>query len=158
VDVLLTIATSGTSEHVTRTILTNVLILAVDQTVDEKTKNEKNDKVKENAVVLGKTATLELEAPQVEILVSGEATGKISLALRSAADIAEQPPLTHLQSRLSIRRTKVGNMLVMELVESNRFVEISEPRTILGPSSTTEQAASNEPQQVQRKTVGSATK
>jgi pilus assembly protein CpaB len=159
VDVLLTIATSGTSEHITRTILKNVPVLAVDQTVDEKTKNDKSsDKSKENAVVLGKTATLELEPSQVEVLISGEATGTISLALRSAADIAERPPLTSLQSSQSVRRYKIGTIDVVEMVVSKRSVEITEPRKILGPSWATERAAPNDPQQAQRNTVGSAAK
>lgn len=68
------------AESVSRTILTNVKVLAVDQTVDE-TEGE--------AVVVGKTATLELDPVQVELITAAEASGTLSLSLRSMADTDE---------------------------------------------------------------------
>lgn len=68
------------SENVSRTILTNVKVLAIDQTVDEQGGE---------AVVVGKTATLELEPAQVELITAAEASGTLSLALRSMADTDE---------------------------------------------------------------------
>lgn len=83
VDVLRTFSRqgpSGQSEMVSETILTNVRVLAIDQSID--TPN--------NETVLGKTATLELEADEVEIVTAGEASGLLSLALRAFADNAEE--------------------------------------------------------------------
>lgn len=61
------------------TILTNVRVLAIDQTVAEEDGRQ---------VVVGKTATLELTPGQAELLALSERRGELSLALRSLADAA----------------------------------------------------------------------
>jgi pilus assembly protein CpaB len=68
---------AGIEIHISETILTNVRVLAIDQTVEEKSGQK---------VVVGKTATLELEPRQVERLTLARQQGLISLALRSIAD------------------------------------------------------------------------
>jgi pilus assembly protein CpaB len=68
-------------EPVSLTILRNVTVLAIDQVVDERSKDEKG-----KATVIGKTATLELDARQAEILTAAQAKGTLSLSLRSVAD------------------------------------------------------------------------
>lgn len=84
VDVIQTVSQQTSAdmpaENVSRTILTNVKILAIDQTVDEEGGE---------AVVVGKTATLELDPVQVEQITAAEASGTLSLALRSIADTDE---------------------------------------------------------------------
>jgi pilus assembly protein CpaB len=99
VDVLHTVANQGEGEgqkeSVSRTILRNVTVLAIDQSVEEKKSDEK-DKTK--MVVVGKTATLELDPLQAENLAAAEATGMLSLALRSAADNGEVATLQRPQS------------------------------------------------------------
>jgi len=83
VDVILTqqLSELGDSEdqqtHTSRTILSNVRTLAIDQTIEEKNGRQ---------VVVGRTATLELRPEQAEILALAEQMGSISLALRSLAD------------------------------------------------------------------------
>jgi pilus assembly protein CpaB len=81
VDVIQTISqqssADGPAENVSRTILSNVKVLAIDQTVDES---------EGEAVVVGKTATLELGPAEVELITSAEASGTLSLALRSMSD------------------------------------------------------------------------
>ncbi len=62
------------------TILSNVRVLAIDQTVQDKN-GEK--------VVIGKTATLELSPRQAETLALGKQLGTLSLALRSVVDTAK---------------------------------------------------------------------
>jgi pilus assembly protein CpaB len=64
---------STTSE----TILRNIRVLAIDQTVEEKNGQK---------VVVGKTATLELLPSQAETLALSQQLGTLSLALRSIAD------------------------------------------------------------------------
>jgi len=59
------------------TILTNVRVLAIDQTVGEKDGQK---------VVVGKTATLELKPEQAESLARARQAGTLSLALRSLVD------------------------------------------------------------------------
>jgi pilus assembly protein CpaB len=66
---------------VSHTILSNVRVLAIDQVVDDANKNDNS-----KANVIGKTATLELDPSQAEILTAAEAVGTLSLSLRSAAD------------------------------------------------------------------------
>jgi pilus assembly protein CpaB len=84
VDVIQTIAqqtgTDAPAENVSVTILDNIKVLAIDQTVTEQ---------EGEAVVVGKTATLELDPAQAELITSAEASGTLSLALRSMADAAE---------------------------------------------------------------------
>jgi pilus assembly protein CpaB len=93
VDVLNTVASQdkpeGQKDFVTRTILTNITVLAIDQTLDEKNKDEKS---KPKSAAVGKTATLELDPRQAEILTAAEAAGTLSLALRSVADNSEVAP------------------------------------------------------------------
>lgn len=79
VDVLRTFSrqgATGQTQMQSETLLRNVRVLAIDQSTDTRS----------NDTVLGKTATLELEAEEVEIIVAGEASGLLSLALRSFAD------------------------------------------------------------------------
>ena len=59
------------------TILTNIRVLAIDQTVGEKDGQK---------VVVGKTATLELKPEQAESLARARQAGTLSLALRSLVD------------------------------------------------------------------------
>jgi pilus assembly protein CpaB len=66
---------------VSHTILSNVCVLAIDQVVDDASKNDAS-----KANVIGKTATLELDPAQAEILTAAQAAGTLSLSLRSAAD------------------------------------------------------------------------
>jgi pilus assembly protein CpaB len=79
VDVILTRRDQGQgSETITsETILRNIRVLAIDQTVEEKNGQK---------VVVGKTATLELGPQQAESLAMSRQRGTLSLALRSLAD------------------------------------------------------------------------
>ena len=63
---------TGVEKYVSDTILRNIRVLAIDQTIDDK-----------NKTVLGKTATLELTEPQAEMLSLSRQVGTVSLALRS---------------------------------------------------------------------------
>lgn len=89
VDVLHTVGSrdkpEGQKGYSTRTILTNITVLAIDQTLDDRQKDDKKAK----PAAIGKTATLELYPRQAEMLAAAEAAGSLSLALRSAADNAE---------------------------------------------------------------------
>ena len=78
VDVILTRKIAGTERQVADTVLSNVRVLAVDQTFKQDDKGEQ--------VVVGKTATLELDLMQAEVVSMAEQTGQLSLALRSLAD------------------------------------------------------------------------
>lgn len=95
VDVLHTLGSldkpEGQKDYTTRTILSNITVLAIDQTLDERTK-DKDEKSKAKSTAVGKTATLELDPRQAELLTAAEAAGTLSLALRSTADNAEVAP------------------------------------------------------------------
>jgi pilus assembly protein CpaB len=82
VDVILTRKDSmaqkaGGDGFMSETILRNVRVLAIDQTVEEKNGQK---------VVVGKTTTLELAPQQTELLAVSRQRGNLSLALRSLAD------------------------------------------------------------------------
>jgi pilus assembly protein CpaB len=68
---------TGRDTFVSETILNNIRVLAIDQTVEEKNGQK---------VVVGKTATLELAPRQAETLAMSRQMGTLSLALRSLAD------------------------------------------------------------------------
>lgn len=71
------------TQYITETILSNVRVLAIDQTIEEKD-GEK--------VVVGQTATLELSPSQAQILtVAQQMSDRLTLALRSIADAADKP-------------------------------------------------------------------
>ena len=81
VDVILTTTEqsgSGPARNSSRTILRNVKVLAIDQTLEE-TKEE-------GFVLVGRTATLELDPRQAELLTAAEMNGSLSLVLRSFED------------------------------------------------------------------------
>lgn len=68
---------TGIEAHVSETILSDVRVLAIDQTVEDKDGQK---------VVVGKTATLELSQRQAETLALARKMGSLSLTLRSLAD------------------------------------------------------------------------
>jgi pilus assembly protein CpaB len=86
VDVILTkrdrVANRGGGGEIinSETILVNIRVLAVDQTIGEKDGQK---------VVVGKTATLELRPEQAEMLTRARQAGTLSLALRSLADAGQ---------------------------------------------------------------------
>jgi pilus assembly protein CpaB len=71
---------SGSGSASSEIILTNIRVLAIGQTVQERN-GEK--------VVTGETATLELTPAQSEMVVLAQKVGQLSLALRSIADVNE---------------------------------------------------------------------
>ena len=94
VDVIGVTHTEGASptdrRHSSRTLLRNIRVLAVDQTVGTDKQAEPNASAgRSELAVVGKTATLEVDAQQAEALAAGEAAGSLVLSLRSAADSAE---------------------------------------------------------------------
>jgi pilus assembly protein CpaB len=85
VDVILTRRerSGGTESVNSEIILSNIRVLAIDQTIEEKNGQK---------VVVGKTATLELKPEQSETLARSRQSGTLSLALRSLVD-ANEPAL-----------------------------------------------------------------
>ncbi|HET7850225.1 MAG TPA: Flp pilus assembly protein CpaB [Pseudolabrys sp.] len=82
------------------TILSNVRVLAIDQTIQEKNGQK---------VVVGKTATLELTQSQAESLALARQLGMLSLALRSMADAShDKPQATDALDALNGRRNTVN--------------------------------------------------
>ena len=89
VDVLLTRRdklaekTTGVEKYVSETILKNVRVLAIDQVLGEKDGQK---------VVIGKTATIELNPRQAETLALSRQLGTLSLTLRSLVDSQSPTP------------------------------------------------------------------
>lgn len=78
-------------------ILSNVRVLAIDQTIEEKNGQK---------VVVGKTATLELRPEQSETLARARQSGTLSLALRSLVDANE--PTTPARSNDTVNVVRFG--------------------------------------------------
>jgi pilus assembly protein CpaB len=72
--------TGSSDSHTTDTILVNIRVLAIDQTLGEKDGQK---------VVIGKTTTLELTPRQAETLALSRQLGTLSLSLRSLADAGD---------------------------------------------------------------------
>ena len=75
--------TTGIEKFASDTILRNVRVLAVDQTIEEKSGQK---------VVVGKTATLELTQAQAETLELSRQLGTLSLTLRSLRNSSRRRP------------------------------------------------------------------
>jgi pilus assembly protein CpaB len=71
---------TGAESHISKTILSDIRVLAIDQHVEEQNGQK---------VVVGKTATLELTPRQVETIELARQTGSLALALRSITDIGK---------------------------------------------------------------------
>ena len=109
VDVIQTIAqpgaAEGQTENVSQTILTNVRVLAIDQTVEE---------AAGQAVVVGKTATIAVTPDQAEMITAAESSGMLSLALRSMADTDEAVAAKERPASGSIRIFRSGRSQVVK--------------------------------------------
>lgn len=85
VDVIHTMNTAGgegqPARNNSRIIISNVRVLAIDQTAAQTPEG----------TVLGKTATLELSPPDAARIMSADASGLLSLALRSMSDHTAEP-------------------------------------------------------------------
>lgn len=81
---------TGTETYTSRTILSDVRVLAIDQNLTEKDGKK---------VVTGKTATLELAPQQVEEIELSRQVGTLSLALRSIADSGKGKPISVIGNR-----------------------------------------------------------
>jgi pilus assembly protein CpaB len=90
---------TGVERYTTSTVLRNIRVLAVDQTVDEK-----------NGVktAIGKTATLELTQQQAETLALSRQVGTISLTLRSLLDSQATNDNDDTGERTSISTVRFG--------------------------------------------------
>jgi pilus assembly protein CpaB len=83
VDVLLTLKEDEKTNFATQTLLTNVRVLAIDQTIGEKDGQK---------VIIGKTATVEVTPQQASKLAAARQLGTVSLALRSLLDSQSPTP------------------------------------------------------------------
>lgn len=93
-------------ENPSYTLLRNIRVLAVDQTATE---------TKGQIVVLGKTATLEVTPAQAEIIAAAQASGTLSLALRSIAD-ADEPPASMQSTSVNVRVYRGGKSESVKVV------------------------------------------
>jgi pilus assembly protein CpaB len=132
----------GAKTQVSRTILRNVPVLAIDQSVEQKPSSKsrddksKDEKSAAKAATVGRTATLELDPQHAEILMAAEATGTLSLALRSAADNAEPPVASLPQARPS------GGLQRVQIVRGGRSENVPSPQQQAAPQPAAASAAS----------------
>ncbi|MCR4523208.1 MULTISPECIES: Flp pilus assembly protein CpaB [Bosea] len=106
VDVVSTIrseGSSGSEGYASEVILRNIRVLAIGQNVQERN-GEK--------VVVGETATLEIDPGQVEIVAQAQKTGTLSLALRSLKDAGETTPPGQAENSMTLVRYGVTSKSV----------------------------------------------
>lgn len=94
----------GQNKISSRVILGNVRVLAIDQTIDGASDS-----------VVGKTATLDLGPEEVEIVIAAEASGALSLALRSLADNDEIISVADAKSFSTVRIFRNGQEETIEV-------------------------------------------
>ncbi|MDY8110124.1 Flp pilus assembly protein CpaB [Fulvimarina sp. 2208YS6-2-32] len=119
-----TITLDSGTETTSQVILDNVRVLAVDQ-------SQTGDSEGNQKTVLGQTATLELDIGQVKTITAAQATGSLTLALRSVADIAAVSPAAPPQA--AIARPRMPEKLLVtvrrngkaETVEVKRHTRVS---------------------------------
>jgi pilus assembly protein CpaB len=112
VDVLLTRKIddgSNQKSSASETVLTNVRVLAIDQTF-----RPKGDEDKEY-VVADKTATLELDPRQAEVISMAQDVGQLSLALRSIRE-NDGVPLADNVPKLSDKYANGNNSSEMTII------------------------------------------
>ncbi len=90
---------SGLEKFISETILRNVRVLAVDQSVEEKDGKK---------VVIGKTATIELDPHQAETLALSRQLGTLSLTLRSILDSQSPTPEGGDDKRVGVNTVRYG--------------------------------------------------
>lgn len=95
-----------------RTILTSIRVLAIDQ---------RSEDGGDDATAVGKTATLELDPAQVEVIAAAGSSGALSLALRSTADNTEAPALARLDEAPAPARQIVGAVRIVRAGQSERI-------------------------------------
>ena len=98
---------SSERRYSSHTILRNVRVLAIDQTVghDKRSDSNAGGGAKPDLAVVGKTATLEVDIREAEALAAGEAAGALVLSLRSTADHAEA-------AAASVQRASAGVSII----------------------------------------------
>ncbi|MDK1385676.1 Flp pilus assembly protein CpaB [Sinorhizobium sp. 8-89] len=113
VDVIHTVARADSSgkdgKVISRAILSNIRVLAVDQTISE---------AADGTSVIGKTATLEADPEQIATIAAAEASGTVSLALRAVADNHERPAVETEEKRPGVVRIISGGRVSMVEVPS----------------------------------------
>lgn len=96
---------SSAATHTSEIVLSNIRVLAIDQSVEEKNGQK---------VVVGKTATLELTPRQSETLALSQQLGSLSLALRSITDASKNEPASDdgggRRNAVTIVRFGIGTM------------------------------------------------
>lgn len=107
---------SGTDGFVTETILENIRVLAIDQTIQE---DEEGRQVK-----VGETATLELTPEQAEIItVAQQMADRLTLSLRSISDV-QQPSRNEGAYLVS----GAGNGNTVRMIKSGEVSEVGTRR------------------------------
>jgi pilus assembly protein CpaB len=119
VDVIHTVVrpdpSGGPAQVASRPILTNVRVLAVDQTATENG---------DGSPVVGKTATLEVDPQHVGAIAAAEASGTVSLALRPATDNDEKPAAVQQQNTTrTVRVISGGSAKQFEVRASGQVPE-----------------------------------
>ena len=137
VDVLHTVVRDldgdGLATGATRTILTNVRVLAIGQTTFDRdalvAKSEGVEATSDGATMTGSTATLEVSSEQGEVLLAAAASGQLSLALRAADDfglsgIGDLAMIEGLKSEAPSAAEPVGTVEIANTEARHREVTI----------------------------------
>ncbi|WP_181701406.1 Flp pilus assembly protein CpaB [Chthonobacter albigriseus] len=101
VDIILIRQAVSGGNPISETILSNIRVLAIDQTVDEVQGEQRS-------VVAQDTATLELTPEQAELIIQAQQMGTISLILRSIEDLNVTAAEKQQEKPSGVRTVKFG--------------------------------------------------
>ncbi len=159
----------GDTIHITHTILQSVRVLAIDQSVDERSKGErakaekvvkdgkvKDEKVKDEAAMMkndkpkaaliGRTATLELDALQVVVVTAGEQAARCLLPYARPWITARPRPscITRSDGLLPL-------LLLLPLLPSSSSCAAERPRSPVAPALAVAPAPASAPKKAVEK-------
>ena len=119
-------APNAPARQVSETVLTNLRVVAIDQTVNDQEKKP----------ISGKTATFEVTSKQAEIIETANMLGNLSLVLRSAGNDPASPPSDGQQvsaaSRSHTWDSDVSPLLLHHDPETQGLAEITVLRGSVG--------------------------
>lgn len=128
----------GTATGMTRTILTNVRVLAIGQTSFESntlaadtTELSSEIEPPDNSTTLtGQTATLEVTTEQAEALLSAAASGQLSLALRASEDfgLSGLGDLETIEGPRLVKSEETGTPGGAQVIVADREAEKKSPK------------------------------
>ncbi len=114
---------NGAKRHASETVLENIRVLAIDQSLNHQVDASKNA----GPVIVGKTATIEVSPKQAEMVAVAGTLGALSLSLRSLASTEGGTTITDIRD---IPDPDRGTTFTMD-TDVSRVLAVAPPRPVV---------------------------